>query len=210
MKRLAIFLLIGVGIAQPVAAQTTTGATGQQTANADAANTVNVVAVAQGPTGPQRNDIDYSGHTWTTPSVAGSYFGGTNPCLVGTGGGAAGGPIGFSLNLGRSDEACTRRSDAAAWHTMGLSSVAVARMCQDTNPRNPVNADAFFAATGFACPGSNNKGRYKLADGSLAPDARLPNRTKFMNASAEPFVDPSQTPGEPQLQQAIPVPTNPK
>lgn len=168
MKKLAIALILSTGLSQVAMAQTT-GATGTQAADANAANTVNVTAVAQGPTGPQKTDVDYSGHTWTTPVVAGSYFGGTNPCLVGTGAGAAGGPIGFNINLGKSDEACTRRSDAAAWHAMGFSNIAVARMCQDQK-----NADAFFATTGFACPGTE-VGRYKLADGSAAPTAVLYN-----------------------------------
>lgn len=166
MKNISGGLLALVGLmaaTQPAFAQSTSST------EAQAANTVNVTAVSTGPQGPQHTDVDYSGHTWTTPVVSGSYFGGTNPCLVGTGGGAAGGPIGFSINLGRSDEACTRRSDAAAWHAMGFDNIAVARMCQDEK-----NADAFFSATGFACPGSDRK-RYTLASGEPAPVAVLYN-----------------------------------
>jgi hypothetical protein len=133
--------------------------------------------------------IDYDGHTWTTPSVQGSYFGGTNPCLVGTGGGAAGGPIGFNINLGRSDEACTRRSDAAAWHALGFDNIAVARMCQDDK-----NADAFFASTGMACPGTGNSGRYRSANGSPAPEMRLVSDAKALpkelRTSAVDFSNP--------------------
>jgi hypothetical protein len=87
-----------------------------------------------------------SGSLYTTPSVQGSYFSGANPCLIGVGGGAAGGPVGFSINIGRNDEGCQRRSDAAAWHALGLDRVAVARMCQD-----PDNKKA-FEDSGFQCP----------------------------------------------------------
>lgn len=149
-------------VAAPAWAQTTTGV------DANAANTVNVIAVAGQQNHPADTSVNYSGHTYTTPSVGGSYFGGTNPCLVGTGVGGAGGPIGFSLNLGKSDEGCTRRSDAAAWHAMGFDNIAVARMCQDMK-----NADAFFATTGKACPGTGHTGRYKLANGENAPEAYL-------------------------------------
>jgi len=139
-----------------------------QQMDAQTNSTVNVVAI----TGPQtdvptRQVVEHDGHTWTTPSAQGSYFGGANPCLVGTGGGAAGGPIAFNLNFGRNDEGCQRRSDAAAWHAMGFDNVAVARMCQDLK-----SADAFFAATGQACPGST-AGRYKLTSGASAPTASL-------------------------------------
>jgi hypothetical protein len=198
MKKIAIASasVLCLVLAHPVFAQDTTGATGTQSSEAQAANTVNVTAVAQGPTGPQRNDVDYSGHTWTTPSVGGSYFGGTNPCLVGTGGGAAGGPIGFSLNLGRSDEACTRRSDAAAWHALGFSNIAVARMCQDQK-----NADAFFSSTGFACPGTRGTGRYKLASGELAPEAVLYNSGPA--GASLPQYRPQQPPQPPQRPTAM-------
>ncbi len=54
---------------------------------AQAANNVTVVADA-GRYAPADTSVKYSGHTYTTPSVGGSYFGGANPCLVGTGGGA--------------------------------------------------------------------------------------------------------------------------
>lgn len=131
-------------------------------------STVNVMAIAGPQTQvPVRQEVVYDGHTWTTPSAQGSYFGGANPCLIGTGGGAAGGPIAFNLNIGRSDEGCQRRSDAAAWHAMGFDNVAIARMCQDVK-----SADAFFAATGQACPGAA-PGRYKMPDGSAAPSASL-------------------------------------
>jgi hypothetical protein len=136
--------------------------------SAQAANNVTVVADA-GRYAPADTSVKYSGHTYTTPAVAGSYFGGANPCLVGTGGGAAGGPVGFSLNIGKSDKGCTRRSDAAAWHALGYDNVAVARMCQDLE-----SADAFFSATGMACPGTSHSGRYKLADGSKAPEMVIP------------------------------------
>jgi hypothetical protein len=164
-------------IAQPAFAQDSSAANGTQTSTSGSTSNSNtqVIAIAGGKgefggtyNTPAHQSVDYSGHTWTTPSVQGSYFGGTNPCLVGTGGGVAGGPIGISFNAGRSDEACTRRSDAAAWHAMGFDNIAVARMCQDEK-----NADAFYASTGLACPGSNAKGRYKMSDGTLAPEMRL-------------------------------------
>ncbi len=139
-----------------------------QQMDAQTNSTVNVVAITGPQTSvPTRQEVSYDGHTWTTPSAQGSYFGGANPCLVGTGGGAAGGPIAFSINVGRSDEGCQRRSDAAAWHAMGFDNVAIARMCQDLK-----SADAFFAATGQLCPGALPT-RYKLADGSAPPQAAL-------------------------------------
>jgi hypothetical protein len=163
-----------------------------------ATNVVNVQAVTGPQTNvPQKQDVNYSGHTYTTPSVGGSYFAGANPCLVGTGLGAAGGPVGFNINIGKNDQDCTRRSDAAAWFALGLSGVAVTRLCQDRDRRNPVNADAFYAATGFACPGSNMSGRYKLADGTLAPYASLGNQMPIRKAGQ--FTDPAQTPVDPAV-----------
>jgi hypothetical protein len=139
-----------------------------QQMDAQTNSTVNVMAIAGPQTSvPVRQEVVYDGHTWTTPSAQGSYFGGANPCLIGSGGGAAGGPIAFNINVGRNDEGCQRRSDAAAWHAMGFDNVAIARMCQDQK-----SADAFFSATGQACPGSA-PGRYKLNDGSAAPTAVL-------------------------------------
>lgn len=179
MKR----FIIGAGIvlamlAQPAMAQST-GGTGTTGSSTGSTSSVSVVAVT-GPTSdtPEHQYVGYNGHEWTTPSVQGSYFGGTNPCLVGTGGGVAGGPIGISINAGRSDEACTRRSDAAAWHAMGFDNIAVARMCQDTK-----NADAFFASTGLACPGTAGT-RYRLTDGSPAPEMRLVSDAKALPVQA--------------------------
>jgi hypothetical protein len=166
-----------------------------QQMEAQSSNTVNVMAI----TGPQtdvptRQEVVYGGHTWTTPSAQGSYFGGANPCLIGSGGGAAGGPIAFNINVGKSDEGCQRRSDAAAWHAMGFDNVAVARMCQDIK-----SADAFFAATGEVCPGSMAT-RYKLADGSAPRPAVLVANSRAIpgNQYAGP-VDLSS----PQVQAAI-------
>lgn len=176
MKKMV--LMVGLTLFPlPALAQTTTPpppGTTQTQIDAAANSNTTVIAIAgqENHQYPQRSEVEYSGHTWTTPSVAGSYFGGTNPCLVGTGGGAAAGPIGFSLNLGRSDPHCTRRSDAAAWHAMGFSNAAVARMCQDRD-----NADAFFASTGFACPGTGGS-RYRRADGSLAPEMTLVSQAR--------------------------------
>lgn len=149
-------------------ASTTAVAQQQTNETAQSSSSVTVEAIT-GPItqAPPNEAITYSGHEWTTPSVGGSYFGGANPCLVGTGGGAAGGPVAFSINLGRNDQGCQRRSDAAAWHAMGFDNVAIARMCQDVH-----SADAFFAATGEACPGAEAH-RYKMADGSDAPVATL-------------------------------------
>jgi len=170
------FLCILLLMPAPALAQTntTTPAPSSDVATvngtAQAANNVTVVADA-GRYAPADTSVKYSGHTYTTPSVGGSYFGGANPCLVGTGGGAAGGPVGFSLNIGRSDEGCNRRSDAAAWHALGFSNVAIARMCQDQK-----DADAFFSATGMACPGTGSNGRYKLASGEKADEMVIPSR----------------------------------
>lgn len=192
MKSL-ILILASLVMASPALAQSATGATGSQAATAGANNTVNVVALAQSPPASTDSTVHYSGHEYSTPAVGGSYFGGTNPCLVGTGGGASGGPIGFSLNVGRSDEGCTRRSDAAAWHAMGFDNIAVARMCQDSK-----NADAFFASTGLACPGSE-LGRYKMADGSIAPVMRLVSDAKSLPQAQRVGVDLN----DPAVQRAI-------
>ncbi len=164
-------------------AQDTNNATG--TGTAQAANSVTVVADA-GRYAPADTSVKYSGHTYTTPVVGGSYFAGANPCLVGTGIGAAGGPIGFNINVGKSDAGCTRRSDAAAWHALGYDNIAISRMCQDV-----LNADAFFASTGFACPGADRK-RYKLADGSLAPVFVAPTAAAIVQAG-----QPVNTPRQP-------------
>ena len=165
MKKLflAIGLMIGM-IAAPVMAQTTTA-----TQSAGSSSDVTVIAAAGTTNNPADQTVKYSGHTWTTPSVQGSYFAGANGCLVGKGGGIAGGPIGLSFSSGSNDPSCDRRNDAAAWHALGFDNIAVARMCQDLG-----NADAFFSATGFACPGKGGD-RYKLADGTLAPEVVLYN-----------------------------------
>lgn len=149
----------------PAHAQDTNNA--QTNGTAQASNNVFVNADA-GRYAPADTSVRNSGHVYSTPGVGGSYFGGANPCLVGTGAGAAGGPVGFSINIGKSDKGCNRRSDAAAWHALGFDNVAIARMCQDM-----ADADAFFATTGTACPGTQNSGRYKMADGSPAPVAQL-------------------------------------
>ena len=143
-------------------AQDTTNSS-QTSASGAAANGTVVANVETLTTSPQHSTV------WTTPSVQGSFFSGANPCLIGTGGGAAGGPVGFSLNFGKNDKGCQRRSDAAAWHAMGFDSVAIARMCQDL-----ASADAFYAAIGEVCPGADQK-RYKLPDGTLPRIARIEN-----------------------------------
>ena len=97
------------------------------------------------------NEVRYSGHEWTTPSVQGSYFAGANPCLIGVGGSGAGGPIGLSFTFGRSDAGCQRRSDAAAWHALGHDDAAIARMCQDDDNH------AAFEAVGYTCPQARPK-----------------------------------------------------
>lgn len=158
-------------------AMITTPALAQQTGSTTAANSGQAAqAGANANTQIQANvwtsNPDHTHATvWSTPSVQGSFFSGANPCLIGTGGGAAGGPVGFSINVGKNDEGCTRRSDAAAWHALGFDNVAVARLCQDL-----AGADAFYAATGEVCPGADRK-RYKLADGSLPPVAIIGSRT---------------------------------
>lgn len=217
----SLFILLSLALATPAIAQQSGGTTGTTNGTSQASNTVVVNAVT-GPNSttnvPQKQDVTYSGHTYTTPAVGGSYFAGANPCLVGTGAGAAGGPIGFNINVGRNDKDCTRRSDAAAWYALGLPAVAVARLCQDTDKSNPSNADAFFASTGFACPGSNMTGRYKLADGSLAPYAIVGNQMRFANASTPPaLVDPAQNPQQPTVPNPRPtattaptIPSNPR
>lgn len=174
-------LLAAAAMVLPTAAlaqEQTTGQTGTGTVQAtgpavqgtsQSASNVTVVADA-GRYAPADSSVRYSGHTYTTPSVAAGFVSGANPCLVGTGGGAAGGPIGFSLSIGKSDKGCQRRSDAAAWHALGYDNVAIARLCQDVE-----SADAFFSATGFACPGTGGKGRYKLAGGKAAPEMVIPS-----------------------------------
>lgn len=194
MRKILISAALAGLVAQPAFAQsTTTSSTGQtQTTAATSQTNTSIVAIAgmQNTPADTHASVDYGGHEWSTPGVQGSYFGGTNPCLVGTGGGAAGGPIGFNINLGRSDAACTRRSDAAAWHALGFDNIAIARMCQDNK-----NADAFFATTGMACPGTGGSGRYKNPDGSPAPEMRLVSDAKAlpkeMRTSAVDFSNPA-------------------
>jgi hypothetical protein len=74
---------------------------------------------------------------------------------------------------------------------MGFDNIAVARMCQDTK-----NADAFFATTGFACPGTGGTGRYKRPDGSPAPEVRLVSDAKSLpkedRTSAVEFSNPEE------------------
>lgn len=170
MKKFLISAALAGMVAQPAFAQSSGGNGQTQTTAANSQTNTSIVAIAgmQNTPADTHAEVDYGGHEWSTPGVQGSYFGGTNPCLVGTGGGAAGGPIGFNINLGRSDAACTRRSDAAAWHALGFDNIAIARMCQDNK-----NADAFFATTGLACPGTGASGRYKNPDGTPAAEMRL-------------------------------------
>lgn len=165
MNKIIIASAIVALIASPAMAQDVNNAATNGTAQA--ANTVNVIARA-GDEGPTDATVHNKGHVYSTPGVGGSYFGGANPCLIGTGAGAAGGPVGFSINIGKSDKGCNRRSDAAAWHALGFDNVAIARMCQDQQ-----DADAFFATTGYACPGTQASGRYKKADGTPADMAQL-------------------------------------
>lgn len=222
----SLLILLGLALATPAIAQQADGnanggnaGANSTTGTSQASNVVNVQAITGPQTNvPQRQEVEYSGHTYTTPAVGGSYFAGANPCLVGTGAGAAGGPVGFNINIGRNDKDCTRRSDAAAWYALGLPAVAVARLCQDTDKSSPVNADAFFASTGFACPGSNTKGRYKLADGTAAPYAIVGNQMRFSNASTPPaLVDPALKTEQPMVPNPRPtnstaptIPTNPR
>jgi hypothetical protein len=166
---LAASLLTLIGFAGMASAQTVSSAGTNGTSSATNSVTVNAytgtgngtptatqaglagTGAGTGSTGSGDPTINYSGHTWTTPSVQGSYFAGANPCLIGIGGGAAGGPIGFSFNLGRSDQGCQRRSDAAAWHALGHDDVAVARMCQDDDNR------IAYESVGFICPQNKPK-----------------------------------------------------
>lgn len=129
-------------------------------AGSQASNAVNVVAIA-GDTGSSR--VHQSGSLYTTPNVMGSSIIGSNQCMVGTGIGGAAGPIGLNISIGKSDKSCVRRLDAAAFNAMGMRPVAIALLCQSKD-----SADAFFSATGLACPGTD-RSRYKLEDGSLAP-----------------------------------------
>jgi hypothetical protein len=202
-----IFILAAMAlIAQPALAQssdasgaatsnTSNGSTSQNT-DATAANTVVVNAVAGNPQyAPADSTVKYSGHTYSTPSMGGSVFGGTNPCMIGTGGAAAGGPIGFSLSIGKSDDGCMRRSEAAAWHALGFDNVAVARLCQDQDA-----ADAFFSATGLACPGTGGS-RYRTPEGQIANTAVIASTNKsFVN---NPVQAPALDPNDPQVQAMV-------
>lgn len=158
-----LLLLAPAAWAQDAAAPASTA-----TGNAQAANNVQV-GIDTISYLPADSTVKHSGHTYSTPVVAGSYFAGANPCLVGTGVGAAGGPVGFNINLGKSDKGCQRRADAGAWHALGFTNVAIARMCEDQK-----NADAWFANTGEVCPGAD-PARYKLANGSIAPISVISN-----------------------------------
>lgn len=116
-------------------------------AGSQASNAVNVVAIA-GDSGSSH--VRTEGYMHTTPNVMGSSIIGSNQCMVGTGVGAAGGPIGLSINIGKSDKSCVRRLDASAFYAMGFKDVAVALLCQ-----SKANAKAYLAATGTQCPGSD-------------------------------------------------------
>jgi hypothetical protein len=123
------------------------------------------------PNNPSSISYNQSGHLYTTPSVPqAAYFAGTNPCLVGVGAGGSGGPIGLSFAFGHNDEGCTRRSDAAAWHALGMDDVAVARMLQDDD-----NAAAYKAA---------GRGVTPVAAVTPAPVAVIP--TPVVVASGRP------------------------
>lgn len=150
---LAISVLAGTpAYAQDAAAGSTSGSTAQ--------NEVNVIAVT-GDTGSSR--VRSSGHIYSTPTVMGSSIIGSNNCLVGTGIGAAGGPLGLNISIGRSDKSCVRRMDAAALNHLGLRVAAIARLCQDDDH---ANADAFWAEFHLVCPGAD-RSRYKYSDGSM-------------------------------------------
>lgn len=125
---------------------------------AQAANSTTVQVMAGTSHAPANTSVEHSGAVYGTPNVGGSYFGGSNGCLVGTGGGIAGGPVGFSVNIGRNDEGCDRRNNAAALKALGLQNAAIALMCQDSSV-----ADAFFATHGKVCPGVDRK-RYGNAE----------------------------------------------
>lgn len=181
------------------AASAQTGTSG--TAAATNAVTVNAyTGMGNGTTGdtagsgsaPSTANIRYSGHEWTTPSVQGSYFAGANPCLIGIGGSAAGGPIGLSFTFGRSDEGCQRRSDAAAWHALGHDDVAVARMCQDEDNH------AAFEAIGFLCPQGRPRGAQVVM---MAPTAipstsgPVPQPMGYSPVLPNPAIAAQPTPG---------------
>jgi hypothetical protein len=110
-----------------------------------------------------------TGTLYTTPSVPqAGYFAGANPCLVGAGAGGSGGPIGLSIAFGRNDEACQRRSDAAAWHALGMDDVAVARMLQDED-----NLKA-YQNTGRPMPGTTPISAPNPNPGTMPPSDTSP------------------------------------
>ena len=198
-KLIVATLAIVVAFAGAASAQT--GAAGT-TGTAAATNAVTVNAytgMGNGTTGdtgsgsaPTTANVRYSGHEWTTPSVQGSYFAGANPCLIGIGGSAAGGPIGLSFTFGRSDEGCQRRSDAAAWHALGHDDVAVARMCQDDDNRTA------FEAIGFLCPQSRPKGaQVAMLAPPSAPSAGgpAPQPMNYAPVLPNPAIAAQPTPG---------------
>jgi len=168
LKATVLALLLTI-VTVPAFAQATTATSGTASAqnnlqvNAYSGMGSGVPVDANGNPLPTTSRIETSGHTWTTPNVQGSYFAGANPCLVGVGASGAGGPIGLSFTFGRNDQGCNRRSDAAAWHALGLDRAAQARMCQDQD-----NADAYFAATGAVCPGVDPK-RYAAQLAAVHP-----------------------------------------
>lgn len=202
IKLTVVTLAIVAAFAGAASAQTgTTGTTG--TAAATNAVTVNAyTGMGNGTTTdgtgsgsgstPTTNNVRYSGHEWTTPSVQGSYFAGANPCLIGIGGSAAGGPIGLSFTFGRSDEGCQRRSDAAAWHALGHDDVAMARMCQDDDNRNA------FEAIGYLCPQNRPKGaQVAMLTPPVAPPAAGPASQPMSYAPVlpNPAIAAQPTPG---------------
>jgi hypothetical protein len=150
-----ITMLLVAALAVPAQAQ-------EAASGSEASNTVNVLAI----TGAQgASEVTSKGHVWTTPNASAGYFGGANPCLVGESAAGAGGPIALSFSKAKSDEGCNRRSNAAALHALGLDPVAIALMCQDM-----AVADAFYAATSYACPGTDRE-RYRNAEYAVLASA---------------------------------------
>lgn len=70
-------------------------------------------------------------------------------CALATGGSAAGANLfAFGFVNDRTDKRCGHEADAAAWHSLGDNTMAMAMMC-----RTKADAAAYLATHGTPCPG---------------------------------------------------------
>lgn len=145
-------LFAALALAFPAQAQT------ESVSSANAGNSTQVLVQNGTTLQPASTSVHHSGSVEGTPSAPTTIVSGANNCLIATGGSIAGGPIALSFGQGKEDKGCSAVRYAAALKGLGQSHAAIALLCQDT-----AVADAFYAANGLACPGTNRK-RYRNAE----------------------------------------------